>query len=44
MYFDKCGSLWAPVPVIPLALGIYVELRQEGLETTLILHGNKANF
>ena len=42
MYFNKCGSLHAPVPGLLVSLGIYVKLVQEGLGITLVLDGHKS--
>ena len=33
----NCGSLHAPVPGLLVSLVIYVELKQEGLDITLVL-------
>ena len=42
--FDNCGSLHAPVPGLPIYLGIDVEFGQEGLEITLVIGGKKASL
>ena len=44
MHFDNSGSLCAPVPGLIVYLGIYIELGQEGLDITLVLHGKKARL
>ena len=42
MQFGRCGSLYAPVLGLLVSLGIYVELRREGLDMILFLDGQKA--
>ena len=42
MQFDCCGSLRAPVLVLLVSLGIYVQLENEGLDISLVLDFQEA--
>ena len=44
MNFDNCSSLHDLVPGLKFSMRIYVELEQEGLDTTLVLDGQKARL
>ena len=44
MNFDNCSSLHDPIPGLRFSMRIFVELEQEGLDTTLVLDGNKASL
>ena len=44
MHFDRFSRLCAPVPGLLVYLGIYFELRQEGLHVALIPDGHESRF
>ena len=44
VHFYRFGFICAPVPVIIVYLGIYVEVGQEGLRVILIIDVHEAGF
>ena len=44
MHVENCCSIYSLVLVLLFFLGIYVELRQKGLDITLILYVQKAGL